>query len=398
MADILRSGALLGLHFEVLEAHIPYRLQACIDLNLYGMDLIELSEFWFRGQVPDRAERLLNGEWLPLSGDCWIASCVRADRVAADRAKQSSCMLEVDARVSNVVTARWMRRSPAVSTQSQGPLVKSLAVLWEEEAARCGGTLPTIPPTVGNAESDEAQLGECDRALRQKLLDLADGLSCAASDMIATDNIPDELLGLRMANELGLRQPTEQQIASQIQTPSQEELVDTKVLVDALLIMENDDKIDWMVASQLEALEKEERAEADNFFKDVASSQMPEEGEDLLQMDHQDTEFAVAAAASVPDYDLDDVVVLLENYEESQSLQTYALAVKPPSAKELAINILPSRSKRAYYSNPRDVQPRLRISEYRPVASSALQPFAPGHGVRLAQLAESCPIASSSLV
>jgi hypothetical protein len=392
MADVLRSGALLGHHFEVLEAHIPYRLQACIDLNLYGMDLIELSEFWFRKQVPERAERLVNGTWMGLSGgDCWVASNVRSDHLARDRAKLSHCMLEVDARVSNVVNARWMRRA---NTQgSPGPLVKSLAVLWEEEAARCGGTAPTLPPVLGNAETDAAQLGPSDEALRQRLADLVEGLE-QLSD-VQTCNVRPELSGLRMANELGLRQP--EASASQPENPSQEaivDLVDAKALVDALLIMENDDKNDWTVASQLEALEREERAEAENFFNDVASSQFGDD-ESVPVVEQAFADEIVPAS----EHDLDEVVVMLEEYSEqgSQALQTFSLAEKPPSARDLEEYVLPSRSRRAYYSNPRDVQPRLRISEYRPVASTASLPFSPGHGARLAQLADACPMAGEPL-
>lgn len=391
---MLRSGALLGQQFEILEAHIPYRLQASVDLNLYGMDLIELSEFWFRKEVPERAERLVNGVWMGLKGDCWVASNVRSDHLVRDRAKMSHCMLEVDTRVSNVVNAKWM--SSGASQSTPGPLVKSLAVLWEEEAARCGGVIPEIALSVGNAENDAAQLGPIDEALRERLADLIE------NDEQSTDvsTVPAELEMLPKANELGLRQ-SEAVVSQPEFMPSQEEvndLVDTKALVDALLIMEDDDKNDWSVASQLEALEREERAEAENFFNDVASSQLPDdEVQHAVEPPQERFEERDGMEAG---YDPEDVVVLLEQYnqEGSQALQTYSLAVKPPTRSEIDEYVLPSRSRRAYFGNPKDVQPRLRISDYRPVASNATQPFAPGHGAKLAQLADSCPMANESLV
>jgi len=47
----MRSGAIMGTHFQPFEAHVPFKLQFCIDFNLYGMGWIELEGALLRNNI-----------------------------------------------------------------------------------------------------------------------------------------------------------------------------------------------------------------------------------------------------------------------------------------------------------------------------------------------------------
>jgi DNA polymerase zeta len=406
MADLLRSGALLNHNFEVLEAHVPYRLQACIDLNLYGMDMIELSKFWFRQEVPQQAIKRASGAWLRLRDeDSWIAKNVPGVYVMEGRTKLSSCMLEVDSSSEFVVNTARMLRSPP-STQSQVPLVKSLAVLWEEEAARRGGAMPAPTPVVGNALTDELQFREGDRLLREKLEQLVEGI---VGHEILTGEVPEDLRGLCKANEIGVSseahnsQPASAFSHASLSEGQIQSLVNED-LVEALLRLGEDDN-DEKLAEE-EAKKEQEAAEAELFFQDLALSQSVEEE---LQEEHEHTGNAVAAEEPqreqtyVEEEDAheeeDDFMVLLDEHDfssSSQRLVTLSLAAKPPSAAELAGHPLPFCSPRPFFSVAKDVLPRVRAAEHHPTLRTVV-PFAPGHGARLAQLADATPLASKQI-
>jgi DNA polymerase zeta len=54
IANLLRSGAIMGTKYQVHEAHVPFVLQFFIDYNLYGMGYMNLSSFKFRHPVPKK--------------------------------------------------------------------------------------------------------------------------------------------------------------------------------------------------------------------------------------------------------------------------------------------------------------------------------------------------------
>lgn len=60
IVDLMRSGAIMGTHFQPFEAHVPFKLQFCIDFNLYGMGWVELEDALLRNDVPGETPRLIN--------------------------------------------------------------------------------------------------------------------------------------------------------------------------------------------------------------------------------------------------------------------------------------------------------------------------------------------------
>ncbi len=406
MADILRSGALLQHKFEVLEAHVPFKLQVCIDYSLYGMDFIELSRFWFRESLPSTTARAWHGHPVAaqsVSGQdeaiIYVKSTVPPQAVVVARKKQSSCALEIDAHAEHVVNAETMLREPP-STQSQVPLVKSLAVLWEEERKRCGGATPVIPPALGNASTDDAQIGERDKRLRELLRQLVAGRDVNTCTVM-TGAAPDELMGLPKANAINWGRSSE---ASQSQSFSQAEqaaLVNEEILsqVEALVMMMDQEDVE------------DDQDEGNQFFDDLKASQAIVAND--LRSEEVSPDISEQPAAPIrfrewnaeedeeDEEDEQELVVVIEDAPSpnrgsqtplSQQLQTYVLAERPPTRAELAndATFRPAHSKWAYFGNPKDAasrgERRLIGGEQFVAAYHRTPAFAPGHGAALEQL------------
>lgn len=312
LGDILRSGAVMETKFELLEAHLPFKLQVCIDYNLYGMDLIHISSFRFRDQMPTQTGCFWSGKRLELHTKAQIQG-VRVPRVWLESntprsllgglKKLSACSVEVDASVEAICNARRMLREPPL-TASDVPLVPSLAVLWEEERARCGGLTPQVARQEYNAETDEEQLRDADFNLRKKLetfLNVASSWN-KVSQIADSGRVPTQIEHLPKANSIDYSSRKENvNMALHVQPQ-----LDTRLLsqdredVDALMMLaedfevyeEDDDKVrdaQDIMASQaafeqhsLEQLSGEPKENEDD---DENNAGMDPDIEDLMRAD-----------------------------------------------------------------------------------------------------------------
>src|SRR5208282_3755120 len=53
LADLLRSGSIMGRSMQPYEVHIPYLLQFMADYGLYGCGWVECETVTFRNPVPE---------------------------------------------------------------------------------------------------------------------------------------------------------------------------------------------------------------------------------------------------------------------------------------------------------------------------------------------------------
>ncbi|KAK3811816.1 MAG: hypothetical protein J3Q66DRAFT_286513, partial [Benniella sp.] len=137
IVDLMRSGAIMGTHFQPFESHIPFRLQFFVDFNLYGMGWLELEEALLRHDVPrkpnDHPKRLTTA----------TVADTRIWSPENDPGRISHCEIEMDSTVNRIVnrdkaSERQIHHSlgecfkpPPLSAQ-----VPSMAGLWEDDARR----------------------------------------------------------------------------------------------------------------------------------------------------------------------------------------------------------------------------------------------------------------------
>ncbi|XP_032687505.1 DNA polymerase zeta catalytic subunit isoform X2 [Odontomachus brunneus] len=115
-ADLLQNGVVLNQHFQSYETHIPYILQFMIDYNLYGMNLINLSNIRYRCSTEDSQNKDLADS---LDSQMYLPAYI---------ARQSMCELEVDTHASNILNRQ--------NINDKIELNPGLAAIWEEEKAR----------------------------------------------------------------------------------------------------------------------------------------------------------------------------------------------------------------------------------------------------------------------
>jgi hypothetical protein len=80
----------------------------------------------------------------------WLA----ASRGGAAPAPESSCTLEADCRVTDILNRRYAVRSKIADAAPQDRLVESLASIWQEDRARLGGEPPPPPPSPRRVPQD----------------------------------------------------------------------------------------------------------------------------------------------------------------------------------------------------------------------------------------------------
>ncbi len=153
-ASLLHSGAILGKKFQPHESHIPFLLQVKIDYNLYGMGWMALEKAIFRSPIQSKLEieegkQKKHGGWihrkvLGPSGDVWkdasqiwCRETVDAGNIA-DVKKQTTCELECDALVGNILNVCEKKRVDITTADMELQLVDSLGPIWEEERKRQG--------------------------------------------------------------------------------------------------------------------------------------------------------------------------------------------------------------------------------------------------------------------
>ncbi|XP_043708383.1 DNA polymerase zeta catalytic subunit isoform X3 [Telopea speciosissima] len=182
VANLLLGGAVLDKSFQPHESHIPYLLQFLqVDYNLYGMGLLHLSMVKFRHPLPDEfipraahfnvqhrqeSQKLSASMHLQAdsSGDACLSSCVWiASTIPSGWTwpcsievdawedmscikRQSSCELEGDATVDDILNQQVKVYSSLSQTHSEVKMVQSLIPIWEEEFERTGICQTSMSP------------------------------------------------------------------------------------------------------------------------------------------------------------------------------------------------------------------------------------------------------------
>ncbi|KAF5178796.1 Dna polymerase zeta catalytic subunit [Thalictrum thalictroides] len=165
-SEELFDGAVLDRSFQPHESHIPYLLQFLIDYNLYGMGHLHVSKVKFRYPLFDRliqraVENLAHtsandqadssshsGPGSPIwtsvtvpSGWMWPPpneTDSSPDKVSCLIRRQSTCELEADAIVEEIVNQQFKMYSSLSQTRSDVRMVQSLVPIWQEEYERTG--------------------------------------------------------------------------------------------------------------------------------------------------------------------------------------------------------------------------------------------------------------------
>ncbi|XP_068662058.1 DNA polymerase zeta catalytic subunit isoform X2 [Aristolochia californica] len=170
-AALLLDGAVLNTSVQPYESHIPFLLQFLVDFNLYGMGLLHLSKVKFRHPLPDcfvpRYSRSIdhyrcenesvscdlptskahsNGKasqdpaiWLFASTPShWMWPAPVADSQDLGIERQSTCELEGDASVEDILNQQFKMYTSLSQTRDDVKMVQSLVPIWEEEYERTG--------------------------------------------------------------------------------------------------------------------------------------------------------------------------------------------------------------------------------------------------------------------
>ncbi|KAL8116725.1 hypothetical protein AgCh_023033 [Apium graveolens] len=168
-ANLLVGGAILDKVLQPHESHVPFLLQFLIDHNLYGMGHLHVSKMMFRTPVPDgswskakdnRQHRLKtnNSDSLPVdslvdsggnaclglplwnsltipNGWIWQQSSQLDPSIGPNPyfvSRQSTCQLEGDASVHEILNQQNLSYSSLSQTGSDVKIVQSLIPIWEE--------------------------------------------------------------------------------------------------------------------------------------------------------------------------------------------------------------------------------------------------------------------------
>ncbi|KAF8216234.1 hypothetical protein K438DRAFT_1901886 [Mycena galopus ATCC 62051] len=147
---IMRSGTIMGTHFQVFESHVSFALQFMSDFGLYGCGNLNLSNIFQRGRPLDHDEEL-------------------QDSASAPPAFKTRMPLEVDVAAYHIlnrlqVSARNLHHKltiPAPPLPPE-PLVLSVRELWEDERnrRRARGLNPSPEMPVDPSESSRSARGE----------------------------------------------------------------------------------------------------------------------------------------------------------------------------------------------------------------------------------------------
>ncbi|CAM1296166.1 REV3L (predicted) [Pycnogonum litorale] len=151
--DLLQNGAIMNHVFQPHEAHVPYVLQMCIDHNLHGMNMVNVSRFKFRGCETSTKDQSLcksdsclsvtsptfsSGSSSDFKGFCdkfdkdqrWDVSNISDENLRSDLEKQSNCELEVDVLAQDITNRLEL---DAMIDEYMNPGLHSI---WEDERNR----------------------------------------------------------------------------------------------------------------------------------------------------------------------------------------------------------------------------------------------------------------------
>lgn len=156
LADLFRSGALLGRAYQPYESHVPYLLQFMIDYNLYGCGTVRCHSVMFRRPLPERSV-LSNGNMSSNDPSCSsvyslhghtnlsIANVPATSILHQDYLRCSHTQLEVDVLAGSIMNRRALRQRAIhhdILTEGDMPvpdeerILPSLTELWRDDARR----------------------------------------------------------------------------------------------------------------------------------------------------------------------------------------------------------------------------------------------------------------------
>ncbi|KAF7817900.1 DNA polymerase zeta catalytic subunit isoform X1 [Senna tora] len=167
------AGAVFDKSLQPYESHIPFILQFLVDYNLYGMGHLHLSKMKFRLPIPGSSHKKLNlnsqQRVADPDGDAclesiiWTSSTISSDWMWQPQSelgvssnheahcpkRQSTCELEGDASVDEILNRQFKMYSSLSQTRSDVQMVQSLIPIWKEQQERTGIYEATIPPDPG---------------------------------------------------------------------------------------------------------------------------------------------------------------------------------------------------------------------------------------------------------
>lgn len=150
----MRFGNVTTVKF--LQAHIPFSLQLFVDYGLYGMSFVHLANVKFRRPIVKMPKGFSTHVDIQYDSDAvppnsvlhklWHEGTIKESMLLSSNIpRQSSCQLEVDAQIQDVLNVSvyaLQQSSQASSTWSSNAshsdtkLVRSLAEIWQEEKHR----------------------------------------------------------------------------------------------------------------------------------------------------------------------------------------------------------------------------------------------------------------------
>ncbi|KAL1923394.1 uncharacterized protein VTP21DRAFT_8374 [Calcarisporiella thermophila] len=138
IADLLLSGAVMGISLQPHESHVPFLLQFLADYNLFGMNYIHLNGVLFRPPFPEVRPETVNSEYI------WSTNTIPDYHIWPPEyniKRQSHCELEADCTIWDIINRDWVAErlihtdifsAPSLQTK----LVHSLRSIWDSEMER----------------------------------------------------------------------------------------------------------------------------------------------------------------------------------------------------------------------------------------------------------------------
>lgn len=156
LADLFRSGAILGRSYQPYESHVPYLLQFMIDYNLYGCGTVRCSSVYFRSPLPKgkitphgniSSDDPSHDSVHSLYGHSYLSSeTVPAIRLLhAEYSRCSNTQLELDMPAGAIMNRSALKqrllhhdivKEGTVELSTDERILPSLTELWRDDAKR----------------------------------------------------------------------------------------------------------------------------------------------------------------------------------------------------------------------------------------------------------------------
>lgn len=140
MLTLLQSQAILGSHFQPHEAHCNFELQFLMDHNLFGMDWLHIDQglhHLFRLPLSNHPKSFYMSQDSPV----YTRSTVPVSNTYDTVPRESYCELELDITSMSIlnrldISERDIHVDIHTELETKNKLVKSLEIIWKDEASR----------------------------------------------------------------------------------------------------------------------------------------------------------------------------------------------------------------------------------------------------------------------